>query len=83
MWNLLLLIILLCYKKHKKYQGEICILYFAGYGLGRAWIEGLRTDQLWIPGTTLAVSQVLAIVLFLGAIGVEGYLLLRRNRKSS
>ena len=83
LWNLLLLIILLCYKKHKKYQGEICILYFAGYGLGRAWIEGLRTDQLWIPGTTIAVSQVLAIVLFLGAIGVEGYLLLRRNRKSS
>ena len=34
-----------------------------GYGLGRAWIEGLRTDQLLLPGIGLPVSQILAIVL--------------------
>ena len=52
------------YRKHKKFQGEMWLLYLGGYGLGRAWIEGIRTDTLFIPHTTIAVSQVLAIVLF-------------------
>ena len=39
------------------------IFRYIRYGLGRAWIEGLRTDQLWIPGTEIPVSQVLAVVL--------------------
>lgn len=60
-WNLLLLIGLLVYTKNKKFHGELVLLYFAGYGLGRAWIEGLRTDQLLLWGTKLAVSQVLSI----------------------
>lgn len=63
MWNLVVLILLLLYMKHKKFHGEVFLLYLLGYGLGRAWIEGLRTDQLWIPGTEIPVSQVLAIVL--------------------
>lgn len=62
-WNLMVLILLLLYRKHKKFQGEVFLLYLLGYGLGRAWIEGLRTDQLWIPGTEVPVSQVLAVVL--------------------
>ena len=44
------------------------MLYLGGYGLGRAWIEGIRTDQLLIPGTSLPVSQVLAVVLFVGSV---------------
>jgi phosphatidylglycerol:prolipoprotein diacylglycerol transferase len=63
MWNLILLIFLLSYRKHRKFEGEIFLMYLLGYGLGRAWIESLRTDQLWIPGTTIPVSQVLAICL--------------------
>ena len=43
-------------------------MYLGGYGLGRAWIEGIRTDQLFIPGTQLPVSQILAIILFVGAV---------------
>ena len=49
MWNLMLLIFLLVYLKHKKFDGEIALLYFAGYGIGRALIESIRTDQLY-PG---------------------------------
>lgn len=63
LWCLMLLVILLIYQKHKKFDGEVFLLYLFGYGLGRAWIEGLRTDQLWIPGTQIPVSQVLAGVL--------------------
>jgi phosphatidylglycerol:prolipoprotein diacylglycerol transferase len=71
MWNLILLIFLLSYRKHRKFEGEIFLMYLLGYGLGRAWIESLRTDQLWIPGTTIPVSQVLAICLvILSAVAI-------------
>ncbi len=63
MWNLALLILLLIYMKHKKFNGEIILFYLGGYGLGRAWIEGLRTDQLIMHTTGLPVSQMLAICL--------------------
>lgn len=67
-WNLLILVILLCYLKHKKFHGEICLLYLGGYGLGRFLIEGMRTDQLLIPGTQMAVSQVLALCLLVFSV---------------
>ncbi len=65
LWCLVLLLILFLYRKHKKYEGELFLLYLFGYGLGRVWIEGVRTDQLFIPGTTLPVSQVLSAILVL------------------
>lgn len=71
MWNLGLLILLLLYLKHKKFDGEIMLLYLGGYGLGRAWIEGLRTDQLIMHTTGLPVSQMLAICLVIFAVVAE------------
>ena len=69
LWCCALLIILVLYRKHKKYEGELFLMYIFGYGLGRVWIEGLRTDQLLIPGIGLPVSQVIAgcVVIFAGA----------------
>ena len=67
LWNLCLMILLLLYTKHKKFNGEIFLLYLAGYGLGRVWIEGLRTDQLFLWGTPIAVSQALAGIMFVVA----------------
>ncbi len=69
MWCLMVLVILLAYTKHRKFDGEVFLLYLLGYGAGRVWIEGLRTDQLLIAG--LPVSQLLAgtlVVLSLAAI---------------
>lgn len=63
MWNLTLLIILFLYRKKKKFNGEIMAMYFVGYGIGRFWIEGLRTDALLIGHTNFAVSRVLSLVL--------------------
>lgn len=79
LWCCVLLIILALYRKHKKYEGEVFLLYIFGYGLGRVWIEGLRTDQLLIPGIGLPVSQLLAgcVVIFAGAV----LLYLRKNHK--
>lgn len=67
LWNLAVLVVLLFIRKHKKFEGEIFLLYLIGYGVGRFWIERLRTDQLLIPNTTVAVSQVLAAVLVVAA----------------
>lgn len=63
LWNLGVLVILILWRKHKKFEGEIFLLYLLGYGIGRFWIEGLRTDQLLIPGSGLPISQVLASVM--------------------
>ena len=80
LWNLVLLVILLLIRKRKKFEGEIFLLYLAGYGIGRAWIEGLRTDQLLIPGTSVAVSQVLAVVL--AVVSVMMLIILRKKAVS-
>ena len=71
MWNVCLLIILFLYCKHKKFDGEIVLLYLGGYGLGRSWIEGLRTDQLIMHTTGLPVSQMLAICLVIFAVVMD------------
>jgi len=67
-WNFFLLLFLIYYTKHKKFNGEIVLLYFTGYGLGRAWIEGLRTDQLFLWGTHIAVSRLLSGLLIIASV---------------
>lgn len=67
MWNLGVTLLLLILWKKKKFNGEIFLGYLFLYGLGRAWIEGLRTDQLIIPGTGIPVSQLLAAILVVGS----------------
>ncbi len=57
-WNLALLIIIFLYRKNKKFEGELFLMYLWGYGLGRVWIEGLRSDSLMIGG--MKASQLLA-----------------------
>ena len=63
MWNLALVIIMLIYSKHKRFDGEVALIYFTGYGLGRFWIEGLRTDQLFFWDTPIPASQLLSAAL--------------------
>ncbi|WP_370750629.1 prolipoprotein diacylglyceryl transferase [Eubacterium sp.] len=62
LWNLCVLILMLTFRKKKKFDGEILLWYLLGYGTGRAIIEGMRTDQLIMPVTGWPVSQALSIV---------------------
>ena len=62
LWNLGVLLFLIFWSKHKKFEGEVFLLYLFGYGVGRFWIEGLRTDQLMLTNA-IPVSQALAVVL--------------------
>ncbi len=59
LWCAGLLIILFLYRKHKKYEGELFLMYLFGYGAGRVWIERLRTDQLVLPEIGFPVSELL------------------------
>lgn len=83
LWNVGVLVLLLLYRKHKKFEGEVFCLYIAGYALGRFWIEALRTDQLLLPGIGLPVSQVLSalIVVVVGGFVVYKRLKIKRSSK--
>lgn len=76
LWNLGVLLFLLWFRKKKKFQGELFLCYLVGYGAGRFWIEGLRTDQLLIPGIGFPVSQALSAVLVVCSL-----LLIVHNRR--
>ena len=78
LWNIGVLIILLLFTKHRKYNGQIFLIYLLGYGLGRAWIEGLRTDQLIFFGTGVAVSQVLSGGLVVASAAILIYRFVRK-----
>lgn len=87
LWNLAVLFVLLAVTVivKKRLEGLILLLYMVLYGSGRFWIEGLRTDQLLIPGTELPVSQVLSGVLVVTAASVliiKIYLYKRKTRLS-
>lgn len=66
--NLLLLILLLLYRKHKKFDGELALCYFLGYGVIRFVMEGVRTDRLMLFNTNIAVSQALSAVMVVFAL---------------
>lgn len=63
LWNIGLFLLLLFMRKRKKFEGEIFALYMALYGLGRFFIEGIRTDSLMFG--SLRVSQILAMLFFI------------------
>lgn len=81
LWNLLVLAIILLWWKHRKFDGEVCLLYLCGYGLGRFIIEGIRTDTLFLPGTTIPVSQVLSLVIVVFAVTADVVIRVRKARK--
>lgn len=83
LWCLIGFLILHFYsKKFRKFDGEIFLLYIGWYGAGRFWIEGLRTDSLFVPGSdTLRVSQLIAgtCVLFAIVMLIINYISIRKN----
>ena len=75
LWNLIGFIGLHYFSKHRRYDGQVALLYCAWYGLGRAIIEGLRVDSL--PIGSFRVSQVLAAVSCVAALAVLAYMQLK------
>ena len=77
-WNLIGFIALHFFSKKRKFDGQVALLYVAWYGLGRCFIEGLRTDSLWWG--PFRVSQVLAAASCIAAV-IALYLLSRKEHK--
>ena len=69
------------YHNKKKYHGQMCLFYLGGYGIVRFFVEGIRTDQLMIPGTQLPVSQMLGIVMFAGSVVANAVILYSLKKK--
>ena len=82
MWNLLGFVLINIIYKKKKFNGQIALMYFAWYGFGRMFIEGLRTDSLFIPGTGIRISQMLGLVLLIASVGVliVGFVFAYKNK---
>lgn len=78
LWNLVGLFLLLKLRKKRKYDGEIFAAYLLWYGLGRFWIEGLRTDSLYLFSSGIRVSQLLAGVCVIAA---GAFLLYNRSKE--
>lgn len=74
LWSLVGFALLLLLRNKNQFlrQGEVALSYVIWYSAGRFFIEGMRTDSLWI-GDFLRVSQGLSLVLFVAALGVLMY----------
>lgn len=84
LWNILGFVLVNLFYKKRKYDGQVFIAVCGWYGLGRAWIEGLRTDSLYLPkifGLELRISQVLAIAVFLACLAILIYTAVKKTDK--
>ena len=75
LWNLAVFLFLFFWRRRRQFFGEIWFLYLGLYGVGRLWIEGLRTDSLRTAFLGLRVSQALSLVLIIISLGylIYGY----------
>ena len=69
MWNLIGFLLINLFYKRKKFDGQIALMYFTWYGFGRMFIEGLRTDSLYIfkgliSESGLRISQLVGLICF-------------------
>ena len=83
LWNLLGVLLVYLFAKiiGKKYDGQLILLTFGWYGLGRMFIEGLRTDSLYIPGTEIRTSQALALLIFLFCLAMLIFFMIKKPTK--
>lgn len=70
LWNVLGFVLLNLFYKKKQYNGQILLLYGVWYGFGRMWIEGLRTDSLYLGDSMIRVSQLVAFLSFAGCLAL-------------
>jgi phosphatidylglycerol:prolipoprotein diacylglycerol transferase len=83
MLNACILIFLWFYRKHKKFMGELVLIYAAVYSLGRFFIERLRTDPLYFWGTGIPASMITASLMFIGAVTLIVYIRVKKNAKTN
>ena len=85
LWNVCGFILINLFYKKKKFNGQIACMYLAWYGFGRMFIEGLRTDSLYIPGTAIRISQLVGALCFIvfGTLLVLGFIWAKKSEGKS
>ncbi len=85
LWNLIGFILIHCLYKKKKFDGQIVLMYITWYGFGRMFIEALRTDSLYIPGTPFRISLVIGFLCFVfgSAMLIIMFFRVRRREKDA
>ena len=78
-WNLVGFLALHYLTKKRKFDGQIFLSYLTWYGLGRVWIEGLRTDSLYLFSTGIRVSQLVAALCVVIGGGALAFMLIKRK----
>ena len=83
LWNIIGFVLIVTVINRKRvFSGMTALFYFAWYGFGRMFIEGLRTDSLYVPGSsTLRVSQLIGALTFVGALSAIILLSVRAKKK--
>ncbi|OGO79004.1 MAG: prolipoprotein diacylglyceryl transferase [Clostridiales bacterium GWB2_37_7] len=81
LWNLGVFFILLAFRKKKKNNGEVFLLYGILYSMGRYWIEGLRTDSLMFMG--MRAAQLLSLAIIVVFAMVFYFIRHRKNRNTT
>ena len=82
LWNIVGVILINLFYKHKKYDGQVFLLVFGWYGLGRMFIEGLRQDSLYseIFGLEFRTSQVLAAIILIATVSALIYFAIKKPK---
>ena len=83
LWNVIGFVLINVFYKKKKFDGQVALCYFAWYGFGRMFIEGLRTDSLYLGGTGIRVSQLLGLLLFLAATGLMIFGIIKAKKEDT
>lgn len=81
-WNIIGFILINIFYKKKKFDGQIALYYFIWYGFGRMFIEGLRTDSLYVGGTGIRVSQLLGFLIFVAGTGLLIFGLIKTKKNN-
>lgn len=83
MWNVLVFIALIYVVRHRKFKGQVALTYAVLYGAGRFYLEGLRTDQLTIGGSGLAVSQMVGLTCAVVGVIIYIFALIKCKSKTA
>ena len=70
LWNLIGFVLILAFLDQRKFKGEVFLWYTGWYGLGRAWMEGLRDAEFQLTAGSIKINQMIAVSAFVLALAL-------------
>lgn len=82
LWCFVGFFLLIFFVRYRKFDGQIFLNYLIWYGFERFFVEGIRSDSLWLIKDYVRISQALSFILFFSAISIEVYVLFFYMKKN-